>query len=70
VPLLGPPLTRHRTAAGTKGGEMLFQATSDEMIAAYARVPHPMGTIVASDVFKSGIMLSECVRAGYMRAPR
>jgi Zn-dependent M28 family amino/carboxypeptidase len=46
-------------AAGTKGGEMLFQATSEEMIAVYANVPHPMGTTIASKVFKTGVILSE-----------
>jgi hypothetical protein len=48
-------------AMGTTGAEMLFQATSDEMISTYANVPYPMGTVVASDVFKTGILLSELV---------
>jgi Zn-dependent M28 family amino/carboxypeptidase len=48
-------------AAGTTGAELLFQATSNEMIDAYSRIPRPMGTVVAADVFKTGIMLSEYV---------
>jgi Zn-dependent M28 family amino/carboxypeptidase len=48
-------------AAGSTGAELLFQATSEEMIDAYSRVPYPMGTVVAADIFKTGIMLSEYV---------
>jgi Zn-dependent M28 family amino/carboxypeptidase len=48
-------------AAGTTGPTLLFQATSEEMIQAYAKVPYPFGTIIAADIFKTGIMLSECV---------
>lgn len=29
------------------------------MIEAYSHVPYPFGTVVANDVFKSGIMLSD-----------
>ncbi|KZT56782.1 hypothetical protein CALCODRAFT_470601 [Calocera cornea HHB12733] len=46
-------------AAGTTGPELLFQATSEEMIAAYAHVPRPHGSVLANDVFNSGILLSD-----------
>ena len=37
------------------------KATSEEMIQAYAHVPRPFGTIIASEIFGSGIMMSEWV---------
>ncbi|KAK8864706.1 hypothetical protein IAR55_001960 [Kwoniella newhampshirensis] len=40
-------------AAGSTGGALLFQATSKEMIDA------PRGTVIASDVFQSGIIMSD-----------
>ncbi|KZT69234.1 hypothetical protein DAEQUDRAFT_811468 [Daedalea quercina L-15889] len=46
-------------AAGTTGRELLFQATSEEMIRAYSHAPRPFGTIVANEVFSSGIILSD-----------
>lgn len=46
-------------AAGTTGPALLFQATSKEMIEAYAHVPRPHTTVVAADVFSSGIILSD-----------
>ncbi|THH03322.1 hypothetical protein EW145_g6351 [Phellinidium pouzarii] len=46
-------------AAGTSGPSLLFQATSSAMVAAYAQVPRPFGTIVAHDVFSSGIIMSD-----------
>ncbi|KAJ4473162.1 hypothetical protein J3R30DRAFT_3296811 [Lentinula aciculospora] len=46
-------------AAGTTGRELLFQATSKEMIEAYSHVPRPFGTVIANDVFSSGIILSD-----------
>lgn len=46
-------------SAGTEGRELLFQATSEQMIQAYSHVPRPFGTIVANEVFSSGIMLSD-----------
>lgn len=46
-------------AAGTSGGALLFQATSKEMIEAFAHAPHPRGTVAAADVFASGIILSD-----------
>ena len=52
-------------AAGTAGREILFQATSEQMIDAYSHVPRPYGTIFAHEIFSSGIILSEYV-AQYM----
>lgn len=46
-------------ACGTTGGELLFQATSEQMIDAYARVPYPNGHVVANDIFSSGIIMSD-----------
>lgn len=46
-------------AAGSTGGALLFQATSKEMIEAYSKVPRPHGTVVAADIFSSGIIMSE-----------
>ncbi|KAL7420634.1 hypothetical protein Q5752_004585 [Cryptotrichosporon argae] len=46
-------------AAGSTGGALLFQATSREMIEAYSHVPHPKGTVIAADVFASGVLMSD-----------
>ncbi|KAN0062740.1 hypothetical protein ACQY0O_004935 [Thecaphora frezii] len=46
-------------ACGTSGPELLFQATSNEMIEAYSKVPHPFGTVLANDVFSTGLILSD-----------
>ncbi|KZV66959.1 hypothetical protein PENSPDRAFT_755311 [Peniophora sp. CONT] len=46
-------------AAGTTGPTLLFQANSEEMIGAYSKVPHPFGTVVANEVFSSGVLLSD-----------
>lgn len=46
-------------AAGTTGGALLFQATSKEMIEAFSHSPYPRGTVIAADVFSSGIILSD-----------
>ncbi|KAH7891014.1 hypothetical protein F5I97DRAFT_2052216 [Phlebopus sp. FC_14] len=46
-------------AAGTTGRELLFQATSEEMIEAYSRVPRPYGNVFANEIFSSGILLSD-----------
>ncbi|KAI0046019.1 hypothetical protein FA95DRAFT_1680074 [Auriscalpium vulgare] len=46
-------------AAGTEGRELLFQATSEEMIKAYSKVPRPFGTVLANEVFSSGVLLSD-----------
>ncbi|OCF60854.1 hypothetical protein L486_00497 [Kwoniella mangroviensis CBS 10435] len=58
--------TRHQVraminleAAGSTGGALLFQATSKEMIEAYSHSPHPRGTVIAADVFSSGIIMSD-----------
>ncbi|KAF8625164.1 hypothetical protein AX15_005531 [Amanita polypyramis BW_CC] len=46
-------------AAGTTGRELLFQASSEQMIQAYAHVPRPFGTILANEIFSSGVILSD-----------
>ncbi|EIN06322.1 hypothetical protein PUNSTDRAFT_106562 [Punctularia strigosozonata HHB-11173 SS5] len=46
-------------AAGTTGRPLLFQATSSDMIAAYSKVPRPFGTILANEIFSSGVLLSD-----------
>ncbi|TFY75137.1 hypothetical protein EWM64_g8876, partial [Hericium alpestre] len=46
-------------SAGTVGPELLFQATSEQMIQAYAKVPRPFGTVVANEIFSSGVLLSD-----------
>ncbi|KAK0554281.1 hypothetical protein OC846_002164 [Tilletia horrida] len=46
-------------ACGVSGAELLFQATSLEFIKAYSKVPYPFGTVLANDVFSSGIILSD-----------
>ncbi|TFK64946.1 hypothetical protein BDN72DRAFT_846164 [Pluteus cervinus] len=46
-------------AAGTTGRELLFQATSEQMIEAYSHVPRPFGTVFANEIFTSGILLSD-----------
>ncbi|KAF8937680.1 hypothetical protein EDD21DRAFT_334948 [Dissophora ornata] len=44
---------------GTTGPEILFQANSRPMIDAYKKVPYPHGTVVANDLFATGILLSD-----------
>ncbi|WFD34961.1 hypothetical protein MCUN1_001807 [Malassezia cuniculi] len=46
-------------ACGVSGPTLLFQATDAALIDAYAKVPHPFGTVLASDVFSSGIIMSD-----------
>lgn len=46
-------------ACGVSGPELLFQAGSDEMVKAYSKAPHPFGTILANDVFRTDILLSD-----------
>ncbi|KAF8325029.1 hypothetical protein F5887DRAFT_1065471 [Amanita rubescens] len=46
-------------AAGSTGRELLFQASSEQMIQAYSHVPRPFGTILANDIFSSGFILSD-----------
>ncbi|CAO3690015.1 unnamed protein product [Rhizopus microsporus] len=46
-------------ACGTTGREILFQANSKEMVEAYRQVPYPHGTVMANDVFRTGLILSD-----------
>ncbi|RCH87965.1 hypothetical protein CU098_001744 [Rhizopus stolonifer] len=46
-------------ACGTTGKEILFQANSREMVEAYKQVPYPHGTVMANDVFRTGLILSD-----------
>ncbi|KAG1379989.1 hypothetical protein G6F61_004455 [Rhizopus arrhizus] len=46
-------------ACGTTGREILFQANSREMVEAYKQVPYPHGTVMANDVFRTGLILSD-----------
>ncbi|KAG0003762.1 hypothetical protein BGZ80_011579 [Entomortierella chlamydospora] len=46
-------------ACGTSGPEVLFQANSREMIDAYRMVPYPHGTVLANDLFATGLILSD-----------
>ncbi|ORX49385.1 hypothetical protein DM01DRAFT_1338070 [Hesseltinella vesiculosa] len=46
-------------ACGTTGREILFQANSREMIEAYSHVPYPHGTVLANDVFRTGLIISD-----------
>ncbi|KAG0163832.1 hypothetical protein DFQ28_011149 [Apophysomyces sp. BC1034] len=46
-------------ACGTSGREILFQANSREMIEAYKQAPHPHGTVMANDVFRTGLIISD-----------
>lgn len=46
-------------ACGVTGPTILFQATDAALIDAYSHVPHPFGTVLASDVFSSGIIMSD-----------
>ncbi|KAF9577743.1 hypothetical protein BGW38_006850 [Lunasporangiospora selenospora] len=46
-------------ACGTSGPEILFQANSREMIDAYRTVPYPHGTVLANDLFATGLILSD-----------
>ncbi|KAI9448865.1 hypothetical protein BJY52DRAFT_1206477 [Lactarius psammicola] len=51
--------TQHPLAAGNKGAELLFQVNSEEMIRAYSNVVRPFGTVIASEIFSSGVLLSD-----------
>ncbi|KAG0019181.1 hypothetical protein BGZ80_006200 [Entomortierella chlamydospora] len=44
---------------GTSGPEILFQANSRPMIDAYKKVPYPHGSVVANDLFSTGMILSD-----------
>ncbi|CAO3571190.1 unnamed protein product [Mortierella alpina] len=46
-------------ACGTSGPEILFQANSRAMIDAYGTVPYPHGTVLANDLFATGLILSD-----------
>lgn len=46
-------------ACGVSGPELVFQASNPEMIRAYRHAPHPFATVLANDVFSSGIVLSD-----------
>ncbi|SCV68329.1 BQ2448_450 [Microbotryum intermedium] len=46
-------------ACGVGGPEIVFQATSEEMIKALSKTPRPYGTILASEIFQTGLILSD-----------
>ncbi|GAA5843912.1 hypothetical protein JCM11251_002246 [Rhodosporidiobolus azoricus] len=46
-------------ACGTDGKEIVFQATSAEMIHALSRAPSPYATVIASEIFQTGLILSD-----------
>ncbi|KAI5479232.1 endoplasmic reticulum metallopeptidase [Pseudohyphozyma bogoriensis] len=46
-------------ACGVGGPEIVFQATSEEMIRALAHTPRPYATVVATEIFSSGLILSD-----------
>ncbi|GAA5858742.1 hypothetical protein JCM8547_004967 [Rhodosporidiobolus lusitaniae] len=46
-------------AAGTDGKEIVFQATSEEMIRALKHAPTPYATVIASEIFQTGLILSD-----------
>lgn len=46
-------------AMGQNGREILFQANSLEMVKAYSHVPHPHGSVLSNDVFRTGLVLSD-----------
>ncbi|KAM0793486.1 hypothetical protein ACM66B_000927 [Microbotryomycetes sp. NB124-2] len=46
-------------ACGVAGPEIVFQATSEEMIRALAKTPRPYATVLASEIFSTGLILSD-----------
>ncbi|GAA5994045.1 hypothetical protein JCM5350_000059 [Sporobolomyces pararoseus] len=46
-------------ACGTDGKEITFQATSEEMVRALSKTPTPYATIIASEIFQTGLILSD-----------
>ncbi|KAF9920885.1 hypothetical protein FBU30_009144 [Linnemannia zychae] len=44
---------------GTGGPEILFQANAKVMIDAYKKAPYPHSTVVANDLFATGVILSD-----------
>ncbi|KAG4411936.1 hypothetical protein IFR04_014934 [Cadophora malorum] len=45
--------------AGAGGRAMLFRSTDSEVTRAYAKAPHPLGTVVSADGFALGFIRSE-----------
>ncbi|KAH6588415.1 hypothetical protein BASA61_005959 [Batrachochytrium salamandrivorans] len=46
-------------AMGVKGKEFLFQASSDTLVDAYRRVPHPHGASISNAIFATGFVKSD-----------
>ncbi|BGP12418.1 hypothetical protein JCM10213v2_000334 [Rhodosporidiobolus nylandii] len=46
-------------AAGNQGKEIVFQATNEEFIRALGKTPSPYATVIASEIFQTGIILSD-----------
>ncbi|GAA6002746.1 hypothetical protein JCM10207_007655 [Rhodosporidiobolus poonsookiae] len=46
-------------ACGNEGKEIVFQATSPEMIQALARTPSPYATVIASEIFQTDLIASD-----------
>ncbi|KND02739.1 uncharacterized protein SPPG_01822 [Spizellomyces punctatus DAOM BR117] len=46
-------------AMGQGGKEILFQANSKQMVDAYKRAPHPHGSVLSNDVFRTGLVMSD-----------
>jgi len=59
-------------AAGTEGKDILFQATNEQMVRAYAHVPYPYGTIMATEIFGTGVLcvLLACCSCFILRTKR
>ncbi|KAF9156210.1 hypothetical protein BG015_006795 [Linnemannia schmuckeri] len=45
--------------SGSTGPEILYQANAQIMIDAYKKAPYPHGTVLANDLFATGIILSD-----------
>ncbi|KAF8261559.1 hypothetical protein EI94DRAFT_1474722, partial [Lactarius quietus] len=48
-----------QSTAGKFGAELLFQVNSEEMIGTYSHVIRPFSTVIAREIFSSGILLSD-----------
>ncbi|KAI8822253.1 uncharacterized protein EV422DRAFT_526204 [Fimicolochytrium jonesii] len=46
-------------AMGQSGKEILFQANSKVFINAYAKVPHPHGSVLSNDIFRTGLVMAD-----------
>ncbi|KAJ3013713.1 hypothetical protein HKX48_005604 [Thoreauomyces humboldtii] len=46
-------------AMGQAGKEILFQANSVDMVNAYSKVPHPHGSVLSNDIFRTGLVMSD-----------